>query len=461
MMDKVAFTIFGQDIAWYAIMIVTGMLLGMLIAGSLFKKKGMPFDIVVDFAIVVLPLAIIGARLYYMVFSPRAYTFWALFDIPDGISWWGLIVGALLSFPLGLLAAKINPLKFVRIKPAEEGDKLRPQTSRDYAIIALITVLLGLFISRVVHLLLYDTARNIYELFNIRGGGLAIYGGVIGGAAGMLIVARFKKMGFKQILSVLDCAAPALILGQAVGRWGNFFNQEAHGAQVTNPAWQFFPYATYITEISPSAPVAGYYQATFFYEFLANLIGCALIYLLVYKNFGKKGGLGTAVYFLWYGLWRGVIEGLRTDSLYSDTFRISQLLSILLFLAACACILWLFFKELSDTEKIAGIVACSVVLLSSLLWVIGGLTHEFEYSAFLDAGVKLSAIGLAGAALTFLGKSRNYLPFGLAVLTLAIAFFALDGLIIWWAALIICALLAAGSAVTGVFLKPSAPSEAV
>lgn len=438
-MDGVAFEIFGLEIRWYAIMIVLGMLLGMAIAGSLFKKKGMPFDSVVDYAIVVLPLAIIGARLYYMIFSSHSYTFWALFDIFDGISWWGLLIGLILAAAVGLLAVKINPLKLLKIKPANEGDKLSLQTSQDIALFTVVTVLLGLFISRIVHLLLYDAAKNIYELFNIRSGGLAIYGGVILGAVGMLIVARFKKLSFKKTLTVLDCVAPALILGQAIGRWGNFFNQEAHGAQVTDAAWQFFPYAVKINGL--------FYQATFFYEFLANIIGCVLLYLFVFKGLGKKSGVGTCLYFIWYGFFRSIIEGMRTDSLFTEQgrqdLRVSQVLSLALMIIFAAAILWLYFKDLSDAEKIAAISAIGIMFLSGLLFIIGELSEDFNYSIYMDSGVKLAAAGLIGLVLYFLAPRKLYLYLGAIFVTVGVLFFAAEGLFSFWVLLIAFVLAAA------------------
>ena len=438
-MDAVAFEIFGLEIRWYAIMIVLGMLLGMAIAGSLFKKKGMPFDSVVDYAIVVLPLAIIGARLYYMIFSSHSYTFWALFDIFDGVSWWGLLIGLILAAAVGFLAVKINPLKLLKIKPANEGDKLSLQTSQDIALFTVITVLLGLFISRIVHLLFYDAAKNIYELFDIRSGGLAIYGGVILGAVGMLIVAKYKKLSFKKTLTVLDCVAPALLIGQALGRWGNFFNQEAHGAQVTDAAWQFFPYAVKINGL--------FYQATFFYEFLATLIGCILLYLFVFKGLGKKSGAATCLYFIWYGFFRSIIEGLRTDSLYTEQarhdLRVSQVLSLALMIVFAAAILWLYFKDLSDAEKIAGITAIGIMFLSGLLFIIGQLADDFNYSIYLDSGIKLAAAGLIGLVLYFLAPRKLYLYLGAIFVTAGVLFFAAEGLFSFWVLLIVFVLAAA------------------
>ncbi len=450
-MDGVAFTIFGLEIRWYAIMIVTGMLLGMGIAAILFKRKkieNLQADTVVDFAIVVLPLAIIGARLYYMVFSPQAYTFWALFNIPEGVSWWGLIIGLVLSAAVGLLAIKINPLKLLRAVPAEEGDKLRPSGARDIALFTLVTVALGLFVGRIVELLLYDSARRIYTLFNIRGGGMAIYGGVIFGALGMLIVCRWKKYKFRDVLSILDCAAPALLIGQAIGRWGNFFNQEAYGARVTDTAWQFFPYAVFAD--------GAYRQATFFYEFAANLLGCALLFVLIYRGKYKFGGLATALYFVWYGFWRAIIEGMRTDSLWvsqAEGVRVSQLLSVILVFGGAIAIAALYWKELPKAVQSIFVGALSVMFLSSLLWVISEMVRintvspvpAFEYPIMLYSAVMLAGVGLAGlASFIFQPKKAYAITGAVAVAGSAICFIGVG--LVWWAALIIAAVGAAACA---------------
>ena len=250
-MDPVAFTIFGVDIMWYAIMIVTGMLLGMLVAAVLFRRKGFKADMVIDFAILVLPLAIIGARFYYIIFSDNPSSFWTMFTFWRGISWWGTILGFVIFAAVGLLIIKINPLKFCRIRPFAEGDKRMPAGARDWAIWSVFTVALTLIFGRIIYCFLNDSTSSssgIYHLFNIRGGGLAIYGGVIGGAIGVFAMCRIKKFTWKQIRAVCDSIAPALILGQAIGRWGNFFNQEAYGEAVTDPAWQFFPFAVWIED---------------------------------------------------------------------------------------------------------------------------------------------------------------------------------------------------------------------
>lgn len=160
------------------------------------------------------------------------------------------------------------------------------------------------------------------EILNIRQGGLAIYGGVIGGVLAGWIYCRIKKISF---LKGLDLAAPSIALGQAIGRWGNFLNNEAYGRAVLNPKLQFFPMAVQIG--------GTWHYAAFFYESL----WCALIVLLILR--GEKrdrfeaGGDIFGSYVFLYGIERAIVEGLRTDSLYLGPVRVSQALSLAAVLA--------------------------------------------------------------------------------------------------------------------------------
>lgn len=159
-------------------------------------------------------------------------------------------------------------------------------------------------------------------------GGLAIYGAVIGGGLAALLFSHGRKLN---PLALLDMIAPGLLLAQAIGRWGNFFNMEAYGLPVTSPAWQFFPAAVRI----PSPGGDTWHMATFFYESMWNLAGFGVL-MLTRRRMARPGDT-TLWYFLLYGSGRLIIEGLRTDSLMAtDTLRISQLLSAALCLAAVA-----------------------------------------------------------------------------------------------------------------------------
>ena len=167
------------------------------------------------------------------------------------------------------------------------------------------------------------------QILNIREGGIAIYGAIIGGLIAGLIYARIKKVRF---LRLADLAAPSIALGQAIGRWGNFLNQEAYGRAVKNAALHFFPVSIYIEG-------SGWHYATFFYE----SAWCAFIVfaLLTAERrgwFRKTGDLFAGYIFL-YALERALVEGLRTDSLYMGPFRVSQLLSLLAIWTICILIL--------------------------------------------------------------------------------------------------------------------------
>lgn len=262
-MDKFAirnlFGIENFNIAWYGIIITTGMILGIMLAVYRTKKRGINPDIIFDFAFLALPLAIIGARAYYVVFKWESYS------------------------------------------------------------------------------------DNLINVFAINKGGLAIYGGVIGGFIAALIFAHFKKIPF---LTLIDLAIPGLILGQVIGRWGNFINQEAFGNIITDPKYQFFPLAVYIDHLDQ------WHQATFLYESTWNLILLAIVLILSHKK--VKNGILLSVYFIGYGLGRFLIEGLRTDSLYVlPGIRVSQMLSLIL-IASGMVLLVLINKGVIKVRKYNG-----------------------------------------------------------------------------------------------------------
>ncbi|NLW20252.1 MAG: prolipoprotein diacylglyceryl transferase [Clostridiales bacterium] len=160
---------------------------------------------------------------------------------------------------------------------------------------------------------------DLLSILRVWEGGLAIYGGILGGALGVYLLARRRRLPF---LTLADLVAPALLLGQAIGRWGNFFNQEAYGLLVDSPVFQRFPFAVQVN--------GQWHLATFLYESLWNLLGFAV--LLRLRAASERRGPGTLFlcYLLWYGLGRLVIEGLRLDSLMLGSLRVSQLLSALL-----------------------------------------------------------------------------------------------------------------------------------
>lgn len=243
------------------------------------------------------------------------------------IKWYGILIAA------GAVCAALIAL-------AREK-KLR--LPKDTAVnLALICLPAGIVCARLYYVLFswdYYSAHPA-EIFDIRGGGLAIYGGVIGGAIAGFIYSRVKKVSF---LRMADMIAPGLALAQAIGRWGNFLNQEAYGAPVTNPAWQFFPAAV---------NVGGEWRlATFFYESVWCALIAVLIPLLERRGHLRRAGDAALVYVMMYAFERAIVEGLRADSLYIGPFRVSQLLSICAFAAATIV---LIVRHIRKPEKKRG-----------------------------------------------------------------------------------------------------------
>lgn len=231
--NPVAFSILGKPIFWYGIIICLAIIINIVWAMRDTGKFGFKSDDVIDFVFVAVPAAVIGARLYYVVFKWEDYS----------------------GSPLG-----------------------------------------------------------IFQIWN---GGLAIYGAVIAGIITAYIFAKVKKYS---ALKWFDFCAPFLVLGQAIGRWGNFVNREAYGSQ-TNLPWRMeIPSLDGITMISV--------HPTFLYESLWNL--AIFIFLMFYRNRSKREGEVFFLYLILYGFGRFWIEGLRTDSLMVGNFRVSQVLSLIL-----------------------------------------------------------------------------------------------------------------------------------
>lgn len=177
----------------------------------------------------------------------------------------------------------------------------------------------------------WDSFRdNPADIFLIHKGGIAIYGAVLGGILGAYIFSKRRKLLMGRLMDMLT---PALVLGQAIGRWGNFFNQEAYGGLITNPAWQFFPMGVYIKALGE------WHYATFFYESVWCLLVFAAL-MLTRRRYTHVGDV-LAWYAALYGAERAIVEGMRTDSLYFGSVRVSQLLSVMMLLA----VLTLFFAR--------------------------------------------------------------------------------------------------------------------
>ena len=170
-------------------------------------------------------------------------------------------------------------------------------------------------------------AHNPISIFYIWEGGLAIYGGVIGAVAGVIVFCKIKKI---KIATILDMMLLGFLIGQALGRWGNFFNREAFGAETTS----FFRMGLTNTVTG----VTTYYHPTFLYESVWNILGFVLLHILSKRR--RYDGQIALGYAAWYGLGRCMIEGLRMDSLWWGPFRVSQLLAGVSCVAAVGVLLW-------------------------------------------------------------------------------------------------------------------------
>ena len=187
-------------------------------------------------------------------------------------------------------------------------------------------------------------AANPIKVLYIWEGGLAIYGGVIGAVMGVLVFCHVKKI---RTATILDLVLLGFLIGQSLGRWGNFFNREAFGAE-TDTFLRMGLMNRYTEEVK-------YYHPTFLYESVWNAAGFLLLHLLSKKR--KYDGQIALGYAAWYGLGRTFIEGLRTDSLYWGPFRVSQLLAAVSCLAAVAVLIWQMFRPHDPKNLFVNVVA--------------------------------------------------------------------------------------------------------
>lgn len=248
-LPRVAITIFGISIYWYGIIINVGIIAGLFYALHEAKRTNQAKEIYMDFILYGIVASIIGARLYYVIFS------WSHFR------------------------------------------------------------------------------NNLGQIFNMRQGGIAIYGAIIGGTIATIIYAKYKKINFWLFI---DTLATSMVLGQAIGRWGNFFNREAFGGY-TNSLFAM-RYLKYDVRRIPDAVLENVVvindisyiqvQPTFLYESILNI--CIFIFLIIYKKYKKFDGELFLIYLFSYGFGRFWIEGLRTDQLLiaNTNIAISQVVSI-------------------------------------------------------------------------------------------------------------------------------------
>jgi len=268
--DSVAFSPFGVDIAWYALIITIGMVACVAFACYMAKKVGIEYDHILDMAIFTITSGIIGARLYYVIIE-------------------------------------------------------------------------------------HDRFESFAEIIDIRSGGLAIYGGIIGGAIAVFLVCKFKKLRFKV---VADFVYPGVMLAQAIGRWGNFMNAEAYGCATTLP-WRMnlSRYSDafidrmleqgYTYEMLASGEVGAH--PAFLYESLWNIIGFCVLIFVLYKRKQYDG----QIYYLgaaYYGLGRFMIESLRTDSMFVGEVRTNQILAMTAFIVYTVLLIYNAIKKTSKHE---------------------------------------------------------------------------------------------------------------
>ena len=246
------------------------------------------------------------------------------------IKWYALIIS------LGIILA----VTYVILRASQI--KVTVDDIMDYV---LYTVPIGILGARLFYVITSlsegATYDGLWDVIDPSNGGLAIYGGIFFGTIVVAVVSIIKKIPF---LAIADCASPAVILAQAIGRWGNFVNAEAYGNEITG---NFF--------LRMQLNDGACYHPCFLYESLWNVTGFILINILYKKK--KFNGQMACMYLSWYGFGRMFIEGLRTDSLYVGPFRISQVVGFLCFVVFGGLLVWglIYSKKLENGTAPEGI----------------------------------------------------------------------------------------------------------
>ena len=202
-------------------------------------------------------------------------------------------------------------------------------------------IVIGIIGARIYYVIFnFNLYKNdIFSIFKIWEGGLAIHGGII---AGVITIALYCKKYKMQFLRITDLCIAPLLLAQALGRWGNFFNGEAHGAATSLAHLRSLHIPEFIIK---GMNISGiYYEPTFLYESIFCLVGFIII-LIVRRGKYIKVGMQTALYLMYYSVIRFFIESLRTDSLMLGGFKVAQIVSILLFLTGLIMIMMISRKS--------------------------------------------------------------------------------------------------------------------
>ena len=256
--DPIAIALGPIQVHWYGVIIGLAIILALYIAVKETEKRGLDKDLFMDLMLWAIPIAILSARLYYVLFE------------------WGYY------------------------------------------------------------------SQNPGEIIAIWKGGLAIHGALIGGVITTIVFTKKKQVSFWQLV---DIAAPSIILGQAIGRWGNFINQEAHGGEVTRAFLENLQLPEFI--INQMYINGAYYHPTFLYESIWNLVGFILLMLL--RKVNLRRGEMFLTYVIWYSVGRFFIEGMRTDSLMlTESLRMAQTISAFLIIVAVVVLLYRRVKGYSN-----------------------------------------------------------------------------------------------------------------
>lgn len=247
---------------------------------------------------------------------------------PFNVHWYGVIIG------VGLALALIIAMR--------EGEK-RGLPKDIFADLMLWAIPIAIISARIYYVTFEWEyySQNPGDIIKIWNGGIAIHGALIGSVLTAYVFSKKRNISFWQLA---DIAAPSIILGQAIGRWGNFINQEAHGGEVTRAFLENLFLPDFI--INQMYINGTYYHPTFLYESVWNFLGFAL--LLSLRRVNLRRGEMFLTYVIWYSIGRFFVEGLRTDSLMlTETLRMAQTISIALIVGAAAILIYRRTKGLS------------------------------------------------------------------------------------------------------------------